>query len=388
MGIFYKKLMESSAVQDPDDIGIDLDAIEDNIVGDDGIEAHRDEVEAAEEGLIGDPVEEASMLIYESGYNFNQIMKAIGIAELNEAYAGREFLLEGENKKGFFARVREIIGNMWESITRAYNTVIKNIKEFCDVHKKMITKHRSEIEAGFAMHDKWTVKCQNMEMLADGEFFEMIMEDALNKESKLIGMARTHISNYKRNNVTNLDSVKFSFSMADLISDATAGAINQRFDDIKSLREYITDKTLKNASYGLNGDDPVNNKLLDIVINILNGSEDISRLKKLHAKLKAKYAAYLKELKNIEDGVEAHPDSGAKNYGVVRVLMVKYANGFRTQLNALNTIYACTLKAYRIRRSSALKLAHAWYVCGKKDAKAKPAAEVQHNSAFMDFDII
>ena len=235
MGIFYNKLMESSAVQDPDDIGIDLDAIEDNIMGDDGIEAHRDEVEAAEEGLIGDPVEEASMLIYESDYNFNQIMKAIGIAELNEAYAGREFLLEGENKKGFFTRVREVIGNMWASVTKFFNNCLNNIKEFCDVHKKLATKHRSEIEAGFAMRDKWTVKCQNMEMLADGEYFEMVMEDALKTESKLIGMARMQITNTKANNVTKLDTDKFS--MANLIHDVTGGSLGQRFDDIKSLRD-------------------------------------------------------------------------------------------------------------------------------------------------------
>lgn len=388
MGIFYTKLMES-AVQDPDDIGIDLDAIEDNIMGDDGIEAHRDEVEAAEEGLIGDPVEEASMLIYESDYNFNQIMKAIGIAELNEAYAGREFLLENENKKGFFARVREIIGKMWASVTKFFNNCLASIKEHTDIHKKIVTKHRSEIEAGFAMRDKWTVKCQNMKMLADGEYFEMIMEDALKSESKLIGMARMQITNTKANNVTKMDTDKFS--TANLIYDVTGGALGQSFDDIKSMRDYITDKTLKNASYGLNGDDPVDSSLFDIVVKILNGSDDIARLKRLHNSLKAKYNAYLKQLKEIETNAEG-PNNNRRieNYAVVNALMVKYANGFRTQLNVLNTIYACTLKAYKVRRSSAWKLAHAWYVCGKKDAKAKakPAAEVQHNSAFMNIDII
>lgn len=385
MGIFYNKLMESSAIQDPDEIGIDLDAIEDNIMGDDGIEAHRDEVEAAEEGLIGDPIEEASMLIYESDYNFNQIMKAIGIAELNEAYAGREFLLENENKKGFFARVREVIGNMWASITKVFNNVFNNIKEFCDAHKRLVTKHRSEIEAGFAMRDKWTVKCQNMEMLADGKFFEMVMEDALKNESKLIGMARMQITNSKANNVTKVDTEEFS--MANLIHNVTGGSLGQRFDDIKSLRDYITEKTLKNASYGLNGDTNVDANLLNIVINILNGSNDISRLKKLHSDLKSKYSAYLKQLKEIEKNADSPNNRSLANVHVINTLMVKYANGFRTELNICNAIYACTLKAYKIRRSSAYKLAHAWYVCGKKDAKANKS-EVQHNSAFMNFDII
>ena len=116
---FYNVNMKpvvESAVQDPDDIGVDLNQVEKDIAGPDGIEAHRDEVEAAEEGLIGDPVAEAFDIMYEAEYNYNQIMKCIGIHEISEASMGRELVLEAEDSKGFFARVKEILTKMFARI--------------------------------------------------------------------------------------------------------------------------------------------------------------------------------------------------------------------------------------------------------------------------------
>ena len=99
-------IKESTAVQTPEDIGVDLDQVEKDIAGPDGIEAHRDEVEAAEEGLIGDPLEEAYFIMYESEYNYNQIMRCIGLNEISQAQLGRDLVLEAEDVTGFFATVK------------------------------------------------------------------------------------------------------------------------------------------------------------------------------------------------------------------------------------------------------------------------------------------
>ena len=83
MAIYVKReAAVKDTIQTPDDIGVDLDQIEKNIAGADGIEAHKEEIENAELGLIDDAelAESAAMIMYESQYNLNQIFGASACA--------------------------------------------------------------------------------------------------------------------------------------------------------------------------------------------------------------------------------------------------------------------------------------------------------------------
>ena len=132
MGIYTAKIALESAVNPedvintPDNIGAELDEIEKAIAGPDGIEASREEIEDAQTGLIGDPIEEAFMIMYESEYNYNQIMHTIGIHELAAASMGRDFVLEAADREGFFKRISDWLKDMFAKIAKAFKYAADN----------------------------------------------------------------------------------------------------------------------------------------------------------------------------------------------------------------------------------------------------------------------
>ena len=376
MGYFYNMMLESDvedAIQDPDNVGVDLDAIEDAIMGDDGIEAHRDEVEAAEDGMLGDPMEEASMIVFESEYNFNQIMKAIGIAELNEAYAGRDFFLEGENKKGFFATCKEVLANMWKSITGVFAKAHAWLREHVNLHKTFLKNNRAAIEAGFA-DSSWTLsKMYDMKLL-DGAKYK-----TFEGEPRLMYLAKTDIESAKSNNHTEKKDFEWC-KFPSIVFNATG----IHADNMNELKSHLKEATFKMTSYGLNGDESKNG-LLEIVINALESDKDIVALKEKHKKLKAQYAAYLKQISQMERDIEAPADRDKKNKGVVNNVVIQYMSAVRTERNIYNVVFANTMKAYKVRRAQAYRCATQWAAVGKKGSKKSDQQPV--NASFMMVDI-
>ncbi len=87
--MYFEKFYEGAAItgiQDPDNVGNDLEEIEDAVE-----DSHDEEVDDALCGLPGedcDPFEESTEIVYEAEYNFNMICKSIGLSELNEAARG------------------------------------------------------------------------------------------------------------------------------------------------------------------------------------------------------------------------------------------------------------------------------------------------------------
>ena len=87
--MYFEKFYEGAAItgiQDPDNVGNDLEEIEDAVE-----DSHDEEVDDALCGLPGedcDPFEESAEIVYEAEYNFNMICKSIGLSELNEAARG------------------------------------------------------------------------------------------------------------------------------------------------------------------------------------------------------------------------------------------------------------------------------------------------------------
>ena len=387
MGIFYQKMIESAAIQDPEDIGIDLDAIEDNVMGDDGIEAHRDEVDAAVDGMIGDPMDEASVIVYESEYNFNQIMKAIGIAELNEAYAGRDFFLEGENKEGFFSRVRSVIARVWESITKVFKDCISWIQERTNHNKNWANKNRDKIIEGFKSRN-WTVETYDMGALCRTQDYVKLMDKAIATESPLFASAKDAITRVKSSNA---DKSEGEFNIADAIKNVVGNTLfGREVDSLKSLKSNLIDVCLIPKTYDGRTGDGIYSSMDKDVLDTLTGNE-IGELKKKHNELKKVYNKYVAELGKIEREAEKPNDRSAANYGAVTGTMIKYANAIRTELNVYNTIFSAMLKCYKVKRANAYKMATRWLAATGKAAnkvKIDKNIEYQAESAFMNIDII
>lgn len=151
--MYFEKFYEGAAItgiQDPDNVGNDLEEIEDAVE-----DSHDDEVDDALCGLPGedtDPFEESAEIIYEAEYNFNMICKSIGLAELNEAARGSL----NENKftdviKGGKDKAAEImkafirwLSNMKAKIMAFFNKFSKDM--FNDDFKTVYKDNKSIID--------------------------------------------------------------------------------------------------------------------------------------------------------------------------------------------------------------------------------------------------
>lgn len=152
MAIYVRK--ESAiddTIQTPDDVGVDLDQIEEDIAGKDGIEAHRDEIEDAVEGIVGDPIEEMYMSIYETEYNTNQLLECLAIHELQAESMGRTLVLEAFDIKDFFTKVKNIIINSFKQFLEAMKKIGEAILNLFHIGSAYVTNNKERLNRGFGL---------------------------------------------------------------------------------------------------------------------------------------------------------------------------------------------------------------------------------------------
>lgn len=343
MSIYSAKHVLESAVspenviQTPDDTGVDLDAIEKAIVGDDGIEAHRDEVEAAEEGLIGDPVAEAYEIMFESEYNYNQLMHMIGIHELCAASSGRELVLEAVDIKGFFARVKEILANMFAAITKAFRKVAQTIGASVSNDKKLVTKYRAAIEAG--ADTDWEAK-------------GYVFKDKIAFESKIFNGedwtadAQLHLNQVKDGKTPELIArAELTKEIIKKIADVDANSVAEMNEVLyKSLRGNVSEPITLTKS----------NMPASKIIAILEGDKEIKEIKDGFNQIKKSYDVALKTIAKLESEITG------KEYGDVSkafAVCEYYTTALKTEKTVQNGAYTTLLKAAKDKRAQARRLA-------------------------------
>lgn len=377
MGIFYTKLMESAVeevIQTPDDIGVDLDAIEKNIVGDDGCEAHREEIDDAMEGVVGDPLEEAATIMYESEYNFNQLMKCIGMAELNEMAAGRDFVLEAgsENSESFWQKTKQVFVKMFESITRVFREAVAKITTALTGDGEFCRKHREEIRNGFENHD-WTITAYDLDKLN---------YDYKPSESKLGDGVQAALAN-TRGWSKEHDSAISSKTMIKNVAGVDASDVNEMRSKLES--DIFVKKEYKKGE---------GEKLLEAVNYIMNSKSDVKLLRDKYDAIKTSYKQLFKDLEALKknaskDRKDANADTAEEGSRQNAVVMA-YISAHRYEKNLQHVVFTMALKAHRARRNQARAMAVKWYNAGKKKAADKKGnkTEVQHNGALFNVTII
>lgn len=382
MGIYYNFLRES-AIQDPDDIGIDLDAVEDNIAGDNGIAAHEEEIEDAVAGVIEDPLEEATNIMYESEYNFNQIMRVIGVTELNEACSGRDFFLEGGDAKGFFESVKANVVKMFEKITKVFHEVVRKIQHACDMHKKYYEKNKSNIEKGYAR--KWAVdKAYDMDKLSikDSKRGAGFFNARAEKDPYLFAKAKSEIERVKTSNdskYVNTDAFESTKIMNHVVG--------RWVDNVKALKEFLHNETFEKRSYSSEKD---NGNLKDTVMNALKSRDDIDNLSDAYAKLKKQYKMYLNDIAKYSKSVAAPDERKFNNRAAVTQVTMHYMKAIQFERGIYNIVFSNSMKALKIRRNQALLFAMAWVKAarGKDDKKSDGESKPVGESVFYNIDII
>lgn len=368
MGIYSAKFNLESAVEDPiqtpDDVGVDLKQVEEDIMGKDGIEAHRDEVKAAEEGLIGDPVEEAAFIMYESEYNYNQLMEAIGMTELREASYGREVLYEAGGIRDFLAHVVKIITGMFETITKTVKDVLAKMDFMAKADKKFVEKYEAQIKEG-ATKD-WKAK---------GFTFPVDLASSfkLDAETKL-GNGKNYLdqaSSLVNSDLSNEKEYEAAKTLIDeLNSDANKKKVIKTVsgvdaDDLNGMTEKLIEKLYGTKEENLNGKVSANK-----VIEILKNDRETKTIRDLYKKVQKSYSETIADIKKLSRGInDSKVASKAMNICEAAARAAKF------EKNVVNNAYCAYMKAARAKRAQARSLAHAFVrAAGKK-------VEAQHNSA-------
>lgn len=170
MAIYVKRESAiADTIQSPDNVGNDLDQIEKDVAGPNGIASHEEEIENAVEGVIDDPAkglmdgceiaESAYMALYESEYNFNQIVECIDIHTLRAASMDRTLVLEAGDIKDWFNTIKEAILSAFRKFSEVITNVINKIKSIFADNAKFVQVNSQNIIDGFN-------KVKNM----DGDF--------------------------------------------------------------------------------------------------------------------------------------------------------------------------------------------------------------------------
>ena len=359
------KPVVESAVQDPDNTGVDLDQVEKDIAGPDGIEAHRDEVEAAEEGLIGDPLEEAYNIMYEAEYNYNQIMRCIGMQEISEAAMGRELVLEAADIKGFFAKVKEFFVTMFKRITETVKTVLAKLDFQAKADKKFVTENRKKIEFG-ASKGKWEFEGYTFEELGI---------------SKMIDNGNTEAAKAAFDQLDKLAAAPDSETASEIVAKmldksgnesdlelAIKGITGFDCDNLSDLAKKLIEKLRGEKKKITDGD------MGKEVCDILAGDRETAKIREQYKNVKASFAHDMKVISEMEAKVAKD-----EKYATLKLRVCSDAvKTIKAEKNVMNTVYGVHMKLARAKRAQARAMAHFFLNTYEKTVK-KP--EVQHNSA-------
>ncbi len=368
--MIYKSILENNStgviIQDPNDIGVDLDAVEKAIAGENGINAHQDDVDDAINGMIGDPVEEFAMIIYESEYNYNQIMEAIGMAELKESAMGRDLVLEGANIKGFFIKIKEFFKNMFERFTEVVRNIITKLNIQVKSDKKFVEENKDLIEKGFAT-DCWN----------DDEGYDVFGHD---------------LSEYMADEVISIENVDDINKAKERLENFTnEEGINKTFEDLKNLDKKDLVKVIlkstrsnnedfenladfrKKLHYGLFGDKV---RLKTVIKNrsyvhdtLANNAEGIE-IQKQYKKAKDAYKKIFDQISKWEKNATANNIEGKEKYLASCQILTK---AFKIERSCSDITFSIMISAYNYKRSVCRKLAHKFVAAAKKygDATSK-----------------
>ena len=350
--MIYSRLMESAvdgAIQTPDDIGVDLDQVEKDIAGENGIAAHQDEVEDAQEGMIGDPVEEFAMIVYESEYNYNQIMESIGMAELHEASMGRELIFEAVDIKGFFEKVKKWLVSMFEKLTQAVRKLLAKLDFQAKADKKFVTQNAVRIRAGEKMAD-WA---------AEGYVFEDLKFSGISQSDKVKKSVRESLDGIKAgkfsNNDVDSDDYIGNASFKVLCKGIASGmGVRDGFDTIEEFKEALRKKLFGNDGKKVSLKGKVG---ADDVIKCLQETRETTQIREAYENVKKGYKANLGAIKEWEKAVTGSD----QNISASMYVCQAGTRAIKFEQNFMHAAYGVYIQAAKAKRAQYRKLAHMFF---------------------------
>lgn len=343
--------------------------------------------------LEEDPVSECMIAIYESEHNWNLIMNALAMREVNEAAIGREMVLESVDIKGFFAKVKEFFVTMWKKITAVVKNWIDNATAALRTNKSFIAKYESKLGEGKTAYEadpnKKAFKGYNFNILEKTAFMGLFdtVKDETNNEVKAANAIITSL------NAGNKD---YSGIVEKSDNDAVRGKFCGKSHPPVSADGYR--KALKEAYFGSEEKKTLSGDAVSVntITAVLKGDMKMKDIKKAYSDMKSSINTSLKTLSNLEKAVqnsykkgEASAETSAaitaisKNYGIVK-----------EQKSIAHMALTTYMKAAHAQASQARRIANAYiFALNKKTRKGKIDAangKPTHESAgfFSSLDLI
>lgn len=378
MAIYTRKYMLESAADDLT-AAETIDNIEaevsDEVLGIDPVDIENNDVELPEEKAAAlsteviNPVEECYAMMFEEEYNYNSIMRAIGMYELNEAAHGREVLYEAVDVKGFFKRIYDFFANAAKNAAEAIMKIIGDLKSKAVAKKNfMKAENKRLIELGWSDLDKLVYDID---------------------PEKISGGDKTRIAKIIAGNVGWNDDFTTEKLRADKIEIAKEYGLDisdpEKADATKKFKKDILgDKVLVSKATHIT---------LQSVIGEMESSNNIKKVNEAYKGCKKLYMEIMSNLKKqekeymakaaskSEDRIDGNKGLAAVNYNVSRI---RFAQSLERS-HIMAVIHACVISDVQTI-SLASAAARKGEAKDKKDTKEytnskKSKPEIQHNSA-------
>lgn len=362
MGIYNNKLFTETevldSVQDPDDPGVDLDQIEKDIMGD-GNEAHSEEIEDANSGVIEDPLDEMYIMLCESEYNYNQLIQTIGINELYSATKGKEFVLQEADVRAFWDNIIKIVVGTFKRISEAFMTVVNKLRDSTVLDKKLLAANKKAIIAGADKIKEKKGKANKPVYSYPDLKFDWINFGDNNTWERDFENAIADIANYKPEYYSKEQMKKDQDSF---LKKCGASTIN-------NLREILLDKLrgkkveVLGSSYGANE-----------IIKILSSTKDTQLIREAYNTVKKETNRII----GVINKAKKSTDKKDSEYSHVATICHFFANQIKFEQQVNNSRYLIYLRAAKEKRSQARSVA---MQCIAHAPKELVNRKVQHNSA-------
>ena len=347
MGIYSSRLYES-AVQDPNNVGVDLDQVEENIMNSTDDEAATDVIDV-------DPVEEAAIIMSEGTYNYNQLMKAIGIAELREASYGRDIIYEAVDVKAFLNKIKKWLVDQFEKITKAVRSILAKMDIAEKMQKKFVKDHKSDIDAGYSLVS-WD---------KEKKFF-YIAQPELDKFDAQSSKAEKHVADCEKyiNDIKDGKDVQNDFTHSAKDYEVLKTFIIQELSGIPNVSS-IKDMQSELIKKYIKKDTTIDGKVSSSdVIKILSDGRETRAIRTAYEKVKKSYKKSLNDIENLKKKI----DQKDYNDGFTKALNVceNITRTIKFEKDVANGVYSSFIKIARARRSMAMAIARKCVSAKKK----------------------
>ena len=369
MGI-YRTLLEEEVPHLDDNNNPDeqIKELQDVIEDQDANQAEQDAAQDAAYGPdcgVDDIMDESAYAIYEFECGHAQIMQAIGMHELQEAAAGREFIFEAADIKGFFKSVKDKIVAFFKKVWSVLQRWAGNLTAVFASNKKFAEKYATQMRTGYNICNSSKYSGKKLKGYKFPTLDDDIKEAKAQKDAKIPEDVKKKIDELK----AKLDHVgKYTKYESQISAEDVEAFLNKVRgsacgEESVSASEFSS--KLKKAIYG--GEEPTEFWMtVDEVVKILSGKKDDAKAVNEFMKNAKKQSKEAIDLINGLEKAVSKVEDGQFRTGAMadcsRAITME-----RGSLTILQTWRSATLSAINARARQARRYGMAYVAAANRD---------------------